>query len=305
MTRPLSVHDVPEKPAVIEFTERLSANESMRIFPHSGCPISTRRLRTITPGLGWPCSWIEMEGPLVDVWPPPLTTRLLAGVDLSQGDAGRCGNDPAAVRSPGVSPAAPGRRAGPLLAPRQDPARQGLHFRGGPARRLEGGPVQPGVSLPIGEPRQTERLRSGDPAVVFPVEHHARRRADESRRQERARQAGRAAAAGRAHAQGPQGPGLHREFHRPMAEPAEPESDDPGQEALSRFRRTAGTVDAARDAPVLRGDSQGRPQRAGIRPFGLVDAERAAGGSLRHPGRAGVAVSQGETCRRAAIAAAS
>jgi hypothetical protein len=84
MTRPIGMFDVADKPTIVEFTERLTAKESVRIFPH-GMPNMYMKVPENYAGPGLAMQWVEVEGPLVDVWPPAATTRLLAGVDLSKG----------------------------------------------------------------------------------------------------------------------------------------------------------------------------------------------------------------------------
>ncbi len=84
MTRPLGMFDVGDKPTIVEFTERLSAKESIRIFPYGMPNVYMTKVSESYSGPGLAMQWVEVEGPLVDVWPPAATTRLLAGVDLSK-----------------------------------------------------------------------------------------------------------------------------------------------------------------------------------------------------------------------------
>ncbi|HEV3117492.1 MAG TPA: DUF1592 domain-containing protein, partial [Gemmataceae bacterium] len=84
MTRPMGMFDVADTPTIVEFTERMTAKESLRIFPH-GMPNMYRKVTDDYAGPGLAMQWVEVEGPLVDVWPPAATTRLLAGVDVSMG----------------------------------------------------------------------------------------------------------------------------------------------------------------------------------------------------------------------------
>ncbi len=90
MTRPLGMVDVADKPGVVELTERLGAGESISITPYGLPNVYT----TIVEGYGGPglaVQWVEMEGPLLGVWPPAATTRLLGGVDLATGTAADAG----------------------------------------------------------------------------------------------------------------------------------------------------------------------------------------------------------------------
>ncbi len=84
LTRPLGMYDVADKPGVLEFTTRLTKEEAIRMFPY-GLPNMYSKVADNYAGPGLAMQWIEMEGPLVDVWPPAATTRLLGGVDLSKG----------------------------------------------------------------------------------------------------------------------------------------------------------------------------------------------------------------------------
>jgi mono/diheme cytochrome c family protein len=84
ITRLVGAFDVPDKPTVVEFTEAMAPGESIRIAPF-GLP----RLYKSTPddysGPGMAVQWIEIEGPLVSVWPPASATRLLGDVDVAKG----------------------------------------------------------------------------------------------------------------------------------------------------------------------------------------------------------------------------
>ena len=84
LTRPLGMVDVLARPTIAEFSVRMTAKESIRIFPH-GMPNMYMKVPEDYAGPGLAMQWVEVEGPLVDAWPPAATTRLLAGVDLSKG----------------------------------------------------------------------------------------------------------------------------------------------------------------------------------------------------------------------------
>ncbi len=75
--------DVADKPTVVEFTERLEKAERIRIQPYG---LTTRfKLPAGYDGPGLAVQWVEVEGPLLDAWPPAGTTRLLGKVDLATG----------------------------------------------------------------------------------------------------------------------------------------------------------------------------------------------------------------------------
>ncbi len=89
-TRSLGAHDVTDKPAVLEFTERMGSRETIRIYPH-GLPNVYAKVADNYSGPGLAVQWIEVEGPFVDVWPPTAATRMLGDVDPVKGtlaDAG-------------------------------------------------------------------------------------------------------------------------------------------------------------------------------------------------------------------------
>jgi hypothetical protein len=84
MTKPVAIFDVTDKPTVAEFTAQLSARDCIRFQPHG----LTNLYIPVTEGYdgaGLAMQWIEMEGPLVDTWPPAQTVRLLGDVDLKHG----------------------------------------------------------------------------------------------------------------------------------------------------------------------------------------------------------------------------
>lgn len=84
ITRPLGAIDFGDKPTVVEFTERLEAGESITMHPH-GMPNVYTKVGESYAGPGFAVQWVDVEGPLVDVWPPVATTRLLGDVDLAKG----------------------------------------------------------------------------------------------------------------------------------------------------------------------------------------------------------------------------
>ncbi len=75
--------DVADRPTVVEFTQRFEARERIRIQPYG---LTTRfKLPANHQGPGLAVHWVEVEGPLLDAWPPAGTTRLLGQVDLQTG----------------------------------------------------------------------------------------------------------------------------------------------------------------------------------------------------------------------------
>jgi hypothetical protein len=83
-TRLAHAFDVSEKLEVIEFTERMKAAESIRISPY-GLPALFGKVADKYQGPGLAVQWVEVEGPLVEAWPPAATTRLLGKVDVANG----------------------------------------------------------------------------------------------------------------------------------------------------------------------------------------------------------------------------
>jgi hypothetical protein len=85
-TRLVGAFDVADTPTVVEFTERLGAKESIRISP-DGVPNLFAKPAADYKGPGLAVQWVEMEGPVVDTWPPVRSVELLGGVDLARGTA--------------------------------------------------------------------------------------------------------------------------------------------------------------------------------------------------------------------------
>ena len=155
-------------------------------------------------GRGIAIEWVEVEGPLVDRW-PPLECR--PSLRRSSGQAGRTGPR-SRVRPPGPDlhdrarttrdsaaetccgnsrPARSGarhvgrRRAFRQTGPRG--ARRRPDVRGRDGRRLPRRDHVAKVPVSRGAPRAARRLGPGGPAVLFSLEHAAGRRAAEARRQ--------------------------------------------------------------------------------------------------------------------------
>ncbi len=66
----------PDKPAIIEFVVKLQANTRVNFHPDG---LVKSRGKGPHPGIA--VEWIEVEGPLGDVWPPDSYQRLLGKVD--------------------------------------------------------------------------------------------------------------------------------------------------------------------------------------------------------------------------------
>jgi mono/diheme cytochrome c family protein len=84
LTRPVGMVDVSSQPGVVEFTAQLSVGDSLSIHPY-GLPNRFASVPADDAGPGLAMKWVEVEGPIVDVWPPAQSTRLLGGVDLTKG----------------------------------------------------------------------------------------------------------------------------------------------------------------------------------------------------------------------------
>ncbi len=78
----------PEKPTVVEFVERLETNNTIRIVV-DGLGVTPPTVEKIGAenykGPGLNVQWVEIEGPLLDSWPPPSHRRLFG--DLAQAPA--------------------------------------------------------------------------------------------------------------------------------------------------------------------------------------------------------------------------
>ena len=84
ISRLVGAFDVANDPTVVEFTEQMKANESIRISPY-GLPTVWNDLPADYVGPGLAVQWIEVEGPLVGAWPPADTARLLGKINLAEG----------------------------------------------------------------------------------------------------------------------------------------------------------------------------------------------------------------------------
>jgi mono/diheme cytochrome c family protein len=78
------VYDVPREPAVVEFVERLEKKDTIRLVVNNLLKQYPKKLEDFK-GPGLAVQWVEVEGPLVESWPPSGQIRLLGGVDLDKG----------------------------------------------------------------------------------------------------------------------------------------------------------------------------------------------------------------------------
>jgi len=83
LTRPVEMIDVPETPGVVEFTVPLVAKESISMSPYGLGNVYTKVADDFN-GPAFSVNWIEVEGPLIEAWPPEPSVRLLGDVDLSK-----------------------------------------------------------------------------------------------------------------------------------------------------------------------------------------------------------------------------
>lgn len=76
--------DVPFEPGVVEFTERLEPKDTIRIDVLN-IPRQYPKKLTDFKGPGLAVQWVEVEGPLVESWPPAGHRQLLGETDLAKG----------------------------------------------------------------------------------------------------------------------------------------------------------------------------------------------------------------------------
>ncbi len=74
----------PDKPQVIEVVAKLPAQGTLKPLPYR---VGDRNLQdwSTYAGPGVAIQWVEIEGPLIDQWPPASYQRLLGDVDLNTG----------------------------------------------------------------------------------------------------------------------------------------------------------------------------------------------------------------------------
>ncbi|RFC44534.1 MAG: Protein of unknown function DUF1592/DUF1588/DUF1587/DUF1595/DUF1585 /Planctomycete cytochrome C [Verrucomicrobia bacterium] len=77
----------PEEPTVIEFTDPLPLRGSIRPLPYrlGQHSINTPELVEAYQGPGIAIQWVEIEGPLIEEWPPRGYQRLLGDLELEKG----------------------------------------------------------------------------------------------------------------------------------------------------------------------------------------------------------------------------
>ncbi|MBI3878920.1 MAG: DUF1592 domain-containing protein [Verrucomicrobia bacterium] len=86
LTRPVAMVDVPAATTTVEFTVPLLAHETIKMLPYGmGNVYTDAEENHQLPGMA--LQWIEVEGPLIDAWPPEPTKRLLGEFDLAKASA--------------------------------------------------------------------------------------------------------------------------------------------------------------------------------------------------------------------------
>lgn len=89
-TRLAGYYDMPpDKPRVAEFEIELAHNEHIRIAPYdTGYDDKGKNIWAITgpqfKGVGLAVQWVEIDGPIFEIWPPKSVTRLLDGLELKE-----------------------------------------------------------------------------------------------------------------------------------------------------------------------------------------------------------------------------
>ena len=225
------------------------------------------------PGRGIAIEWVEVEGPLVDRWPPPSVGRLFGDLPVKPVEparkAGSGRRAPAYTIAPGDPRSAAEQRVAGIRVPRVPAPRhvgRRRAFRQTGARGARRRPDLRGCAgrglprrdhvakVPVSRraPRAARRLGAGVPAVLFSLEHAAGRRAAEARRQRDLAPARDPARSGRADAGLPQGPGVRRELRRPVARSEADRFHPARPEALPGIRRHPESGHGRRNARVLR-----------------------------------------------------
>jgi len=77
------IHDAPPERTVVEFTIRLNRNDTIRIVPYGVTNSFNPPQDYDGPGLAM--SYVEVEGPLIEQWPPRSHVELVGDLDLAQG----------------------------------------------------------------------------------------------------------------------------------------------------------------------------------------------------------------------------
>ena len=146
MTHPVAMFDVADTPTVVEFTTTLDARESIRFLPQ-GLPNVYTPVTEGYSGPGLAMQWVEVEGPIIDTWPPAATQRLLGKVDPATGTAADAEEILRRLLPSCVPPPRRRCRAGSVLRTGSVAPRPGVHLRGGAPRRIERGALQPRLPL--------------------------------------------------------------------------------------------------------------------------------------------------------------
>jgi len=76
--------DVPFEPQVIEFEDRLEQKDTIRLVVDNLIRQYPKTVKDFK-GPGLAVQWVEVEGPLVEQWPPVSHTRLLGNLDVARG----------------------------------------------------------------------------------------------------------------------------------------------------------------------------------------------------------------------------
>ncbi len=249
-------------------------------------------------GRGIAIEWVEVEGPLVDTWPPPSVGRLFGDTPHRAGQAspirpagpgvhdragrpaiGR-GTAVARVRVPGVP--APGHvgRGAVLCQTGASRARRRPVVRGRDARGLPRRAHVAAVPVSRGTPRPSRRLGLGVPAVLLSLELAAGRAIAAARGQRDPARTRDPARPGRADVGLPQVAGVRRELRRPVARVAADRLHPARPEALPGIRRHPESVDGRRNAGVLRANAARRWEAEQLHSFRLSDAQSPDRGTL-------------------------
>ena len=249
-----------DKPTVIEFTEQLEPENRIRIIA-DGLPALPPAVEKVGAdkytGPGLVIQWVDVEGPLLESWPPPshqgdLWRSEAGGRSKSRRSQtprgrvaaadGRCRAHPARLRAAGVSARGDGRRHQAVPRAREDEAGPEVLVRAGDARRPQGRCWSRRISCSCARSAAADTL--DDFALAsrlsyflwssMPDEELLKLAAANKLREPDVLRA-----AGRAHAERSQGQGLHRELHRPMAEPPRHRRHAARPHALSRSTTTS------------------------------------------------------------------
>ncbi len=231
------------------------------------------------PGRGIAIEWVEVEGPLVECWPPPSVGRLFGDLPVKPLAPARKAGPGRQARIYAIAPGNPRSAAEKVLREfasrafrrpvtsaeverfvklahtraRRRPELRGRNVRGLPRRdRIATVPVPRRVS------RASRRLGAGVPAVVFPLEYAAGRRSAEARGQRHPAPTPNPPRPGRKDAGFPQGPGVRRELRRPVARSEADRFHPARPEAVPGIRRHPESGHDRRNACVLRADAARR-----------------------------------------------